>query len=165
MKHKKPVMIAGVTVVAVAGWALFRPELLFIDRHVNEAFSELSTANAAPRSVRSLAQGQFQGIAHPTSGSASIHAMEDGKRMLRLTDFETSNGPALHVYLVAASDASDNAAVTRAGFIDLGPLKGNKGNQGYELPASFDLERHRAVTIWCSRFGVNFGTAPLAVSR
>ena len=27
--------------------------------------------------------------------------------------------------------------------------------------AGVDLEKHRSVTIWCRRFGVNFGTAPL----
>jgi hypothetical protein len=65
------------------------------------------------------------------------------------------------VYLVAANDAADSATVTRAGFVELGPLKGNIGDQNYELPASVDLERYRAVTIWCKRFSVNFATAPL----
>ena len=78
-----------------------------------------------------------------------------------LTDFETSNGPDVHVYLVAADDALDSAAVTRAGFVEVGPLKGNIGDQNYELPASVDLGRYRAVTIWCKRFSVNFATAPL----
>jgi len=41
-------------------------------------------------------------------------------------------------------------------------LKGNKGDQNYVLPASADLGKYRAVTIWCARFGVNFGTAPLS---
>jgi Electron transfer DM13 len=51
--------------------------------------------------------------------------------------------------------------VTRAGFLHLGPLKGNIGDQNYDVPADADLEKHRAVTVWCRRFGVNFGTAPL----
>ena len=35
-------------------------------------------------------------------------------------------------------------------------------DQNYDLPADLDLAKYRAVTIWCQRFGVNFGTAPLA---
>jgi hypothetical protein len=43
-------------------------------------------------------------------------------------------------------------------------LKGNIGDQNYELPANADLAKYRAVTIWCKRFSVNFGTAPLSSS-
>jgi len=67
----------------------------------------------------------------------------------------------LHVYLVAAADAKDNEAVTKAEVVDLGSLKGNIGDQNYDLPANADLAKYRAVTIWCKRFSVNFGTAPL----
>jgi hypothetical protein len=62
---------------------------------------------------------------------------------------------------VAAKDATDNDTVTRAGFVEIGSLKGNIGNQNYELPSETDLSKYRAVTIWCKRFSVNFGTAPL----
>lgn len=41
-------------------------------------------------------------------------------------------------------------------------MKGNKGDQNYELPAGVDLGTHRAVSIWCARFSVNFGAAALA---
>jgi hypothetical protein len=92
---------------------------------------------------------------------ATVFQLADGKKTLRLTNFETSNGPDVHVYLVAATDAKDNDAVTKAGFVDLGSLKGNIGDQNYELPANADLAKYRAVTIWCKRFSVNFGTAPL----
>ena len=80
---------------------------------------------------------------------------------MRLTNFETSNGPDVHVYLVAAEDAKDDATVKYAGFIDVASLKGNIGDQNYDLPANADLTKYRAVTIWCKRFSVNFGTAPL----
>jgi hypothetical protein len=80
---------------------------------------------------------------------------------VRLTAFETSNGPDVRVYLVAAHDASDNETVTRAGFIDLGAMKGNRGDQNYEVPANIDLSQYQAVTVWCRRFSVNFATAPL----
>ena len=87
--------------------------------------------------------------------------LADGKQVLRLTDFKTSNGPDVHVYLVAAEDAADNATVKSAGYIDLGSIKGNEGDQNYALPVGTDLAKYRAVTIWCARFNVNFATAPL----
>jgi hypothetical protein len=65
------------------------------------------------------------------------------------------------VYLVAAPDAPDNETVERAGFVELGKLKGTQGDQNYDIPSGVDLEKYRAATIWCYRFSVNFGTAPL----
>jgi hypothetical protein len=43
-------------------------------------------------------------------------------------------------------------------------MKGNQGDQNYEVPETVDLAKYRAVTIWCRRFGVNFATAPLTAS-
>jgi len=108
-----------------------------------------------------LGKGNFRGLAHETKGLAAMYHLPDGKRVLRLTSFETSNGPDVHVYLVAAEAANDNATVKQAGFIDLGSLKGNKGDQNYEVPADADLNKYKSVSIWCARFGVNFGAASL----
>ena len=87
--------------------------------------------------------------------------MGDGTRVLRLTSFSTSNGPDVRVYMVAADDAKDVATVQQAGFIDLGVLKGNIGDQNYSLSSDLDLAKYRAVSIWCKRFSVNFGAAAL----
>ena len=149
---------AGLLVLIVAGagaWYAFRPERLFINQKVNEQFPTASAAS------NQLASGQFHSGAHETKGMATVFQLADGKKTLRLTNFETSNGPDVHVYLVAAPDAKDNDTVTKAGFLDLGSLKGNIGDQNYDLPANADLAKYRAVTIWCKRFSVNFGTAPL----
>lgn|SRR6478672_2242349 len=155
---KKLVVAVVVLIVAGAAWYAFRPERLFINQRVNEQFPTASAANSATTKV---ASGQFHNGAHETKGMATVLQLADGKKTLRLTDFQTSNGPDVHVYLVAAEDAKDNDTVTRAGFIELGSLKGNIGDQNYELPANTDLSKYRAVTIWCKRFSVNFGTAPL----
>jgi hypothetical protein len=109
-----------------------------------------------------LYTGEFHGVAHETRGVATIYQLPDGKRILRLTDFETSNGPDVQVYLGMALDANDNETVTKAGFVGLGSLKGTTGDQNYDLPGDLDLSQYRSVTIWCRRFGVNFATAPLA---
>jgi hypothetical protein len=149
-------VILLVLIIAVAGaWFAFRPDRIFTNQRVNEQFP---TASAA---TNQLASGQFHSGAHETKGMATVFQLADGKKTLRLTNFATSNGPDVHVYLVAAEDAKDSAAVTNAGFVDLGTLKGNIGDQNYELPANADLAKYRAVTIWCKRFSVNFGTAPL----
>jgi Electron transfer DM13 len=96
---------------------------------------------------------------------ATIHQLSDGKRLVRFTTFETSNGPDVRIYLVAAEDATDNETVTRAGFVDLGAMKGNRGDQNYEVPTNIDLGQYQSVTVWCRRFGVNFATAPLTPQK
>lgn len=156
MKRKK--LIYGVAVVlAIALWAGFRPERLFVNARVNEAMP----AGLSNISQTVLSSGSFHSVAHESRGTASIYQLADGRRILRFTNFETSNGPDVHVYLIAANDASDSETVKKAGFLELGSLKGNIGDQNYDLPADADLAKYRAVTIWCKRFSVNFGTAPL----
>ena len=152
----------GLVVLAIA-WYAFRPELLFINNSVAESFPVASVAATTPDAgsdPKQLAMGQFKGYAHETQGNADVYEV-NGKRVLRLTNFKTSNGPDVHVYLVAAPDAKDDATVKRAGFIDLGSMKGNMGDQNYDVPGTADLDKYQAVTIWCARFNVNFGTAPL----
>lgn len=151
---KKSLVVLVVVIAAIAAWYAFRPERLFINQRVNEQFPT-TAANAK------LATGVFHSGAHETKGAAAVFQLADGKKTLRLTDFATSNGPDVHVYLVAVDDAKDNDTVTKADFVDIGTLKGNIGDQNYELPANTDIAKYRAVTIWCKRFSVNFGTAPL----
>ena len=159
MSNKLKVVVLVLILAGFGAWYAFRAERLFINQKVNEQFPTESAAS------NQLATGQFHNGAHDTKGMATVFQLADGKKTLRLTNFETSNGPDVHVYLVAAQDAKDNEAVTKAGFVDLGSLKGNLGDQNYELPASADLAKYRAVTIWCKRFSVNFGTAPLNSSK
>jgi hypothetical protein len=123
--------------------------------------AQTSASTPAASSPGILARGKFHSVAHETRGIATLLRLADGSRILRLTEFATSNGPDVRVYLVAADDASDNATVKRAGFIELGKLKGTDGDQNYDVPADLDLSAYRAVTIWCKRFSVNFATAPL----
>lgn len=160
---KKSLLIVLGLVVASIGWYAFRPERLFINEEVNESFPAVGVQNS--NMPEPLSYGMFRGVAHDARGTATIYKFADNKRVLRFTDFETSNGPDLNVYLVAAEDAKDNETVTKAGFIQLGSIKGNKGDQNYDVPADLDLNKYKAVTIWCRRFGVNFATAPLMVKN
>src|SRR3954465_5251469 len=138
----------GAIAAVAAGWILFRPELLFVNARANEAFpSAAATQPAAavqtgPASAAAasavLARGNFHSVAHESKGTATIHRLDDGTRVLRFTEFMTSNGPALRAYLLAADGAGDSVAVTTAGFVDLGALKGNVGDQNYEIPGNVD---------------------------
>ena len=119
---------------------------------------------SAQEKTQALETGTFHGKVHATSGRATIYREADGRLVLRLTNFKTSNGPDVHVVLIAAKDAADDANFLKSSTqsVELGPLKGNEGDQNYDVPAGTDLEKYKAVSIFCERFSVNFGAAPLA---
>ena len=165
---------AGVALLFYLAFAVFGVQALFYDREVNEDFVAVAPTaeeQASPDSTSSttseqvtpvrISTGEFHAVTHPGTGDAIVYRREDGSYVLRLENLDIFNGPALYVYAVAAEDANDNATVLEAGFLNVGPLKGNQGNQTYELPADFDPEKHRSISVWCQRFSVNFATAPL----
>ena len=112
---------------------------------------------------KTLETGTFHGKVHQTSGRATIYQEPDGKLILRLTNFKTSNGPDVHVILVALKDADDDANFlkTNTERVELGKLKGNEGDQNYTIPGGTDLSKFQAVSIYCERFDANFGAAAL----
>ncbi|MDX1659852.1 MAG: DM13 domain-containing protein [Nitriliruptorales bacterium] len=116
--------------------------------------------SAMPEEPTTLATGTFQDRSHPTTGT--VRVVTDGaRRVLRIEDLRTDNGPDLNVYLVpAAPDAP--AGELGSDFVDLGDLKGNIGDQNYEIPDDVDLDRYSTVVIWCVRFSTAFGAAGLA---
>ncbi len=120
--------------------------------------------NAQNSGAKTLETGTFHGKVHNTSGRATIYREPGGKLVLRLTNFKTSNGPDVHVILIAARDADDDANFLKSSTarIELGALKGNEGDQNYEIPAGTDLSKFQTVSIYCERFNANFGAAPLA---
>ncbi len=113
--------------------------------------------------AKTLETGTFHGKVHQTSGRATIYQEADGKLVLRLTNFKTSNGPDVHVILVALKDADDDANFLKNGTerVELGKLKGNEGDQNYRIPAGTDFAKFQTVSIYCERFNANFGAAPL----
>ena len=158
---KKWKIVVPVVVIALfAIWYAFRPERLIVNQRVQEKFPGHETSSSS--NPQALESGSFHSILHPTQGTATVYRLEDGSHVLRFTNFSTSNGPDVHIYMVAANDANDAATVLHAGFIDLGSIKGNTGDQNYTLGPDVDLSKYRAVSVWCKRFSVNFGTAPLA---
>jgi hypothetical protein len=123
-----------------------------------------ATATATfAQSSTPIQTGTFHGQVHSTSGRASIYEGSGNKLTLRLTKFKTSNGPDVHVLLIAANDAQDNDNFLKNNVerVELGKLKGNEGDQNYDIPAGTDLAKFHTVAIYCERFNANFGTAPL----
>ena len=120
---------------------------------------------AQEKDAKVLAKGEFHNAEKASSGTATVYQLADGKRILRLSDFATDNGPDLHVRLIVADDAKDTASVAKADYVEVAKLKGNKGAQNYELPEKVDLDRYRVVSIWCNRFSVNFAAAPLTAAK
>jgi Electron transfer DM13 len=149
--------IIGVPVLVGAWWA-FQPEKLFINQRVNEAAP--AGLSAEPEA---LFTGKLEGKIHPTSGRATIYRAADGKRYLRLSDFTTSNGPDVHVLLARAEDKTLEQEIVKGDLdgVELGLLKGNQGDQNYDLPATADLNQYQAVVIYCERFHAVFGVARL----
>jgi len=91
---------------------------------------------------------------HKAEGITKVINLADGRTFLRLENLKTTNGPDLYVYLSVGKDPSD--------IVNLGRLKGNIGNQNYEIPAGTDLSKYDTVLIWCKAFSTLFGSAKLS---
>lgn len=158
LSRKKWILVViGITGVLGAWWE-FRPEKLFINQKVNEA-----APVALSSEPEALYTGRLEGKAHQTSGRATIYKTAEGKTYLRLSDFTTSNGPDVHVLLVKAEDKALEQEIVKGNLesVELGSLKGNQGDQNYDLPATADLNQYQAVAIYCERFHAIFGVARL----
>ncbi|MGY1619692.1 DM13 domain-containing protein [Geodermatophilus sp. SYSU D00691] len=170
------VVLAAVTLV----W--FQPQKLFYDQRVDEALPSVAagetdgtepqadgsgtadpTEPPAPTGPVELASGTFVSREHETVGTARVLQLPDGQVIIRFEGFETSNGPVLVVWLsqntaTGPDDAFDDE------YLDLGPLKGNIGDQNYVVPEGVDAASFTSVVVWCDRFNVSFGAADLSPS-
>lgn len=179
-------------VVVVVGLALFQPWLLFVDERVDEdlpddvaATDSAGLADEAPTQASTdapadaatseapawteLARGEFIDAEHGTRGTARIVRAGDGDRQLWLEGLDTSNGPDLHVWITDRESGGgcegcfDSWGIYDDGaYVALGELKGNQGDQRYDIPDDARLGEMRSVVIWCDRFNVAFGTAAIA---
>ena len=180
----------SVVVTAVVGWFLLSP--LFIDEVVDGQFPGVPTPLAlsemsdevleaargmpdkamqdakdemtAPGAPVVLAAGAFRDAdaVHRGSGNAGLYRLADGNHVLRLENLDVTNGPDLHVLLVRHPGPDSSSDVTHGNYVDLGPLKGNIGNQNYAVPPGIDPASFGSVVVWCKAFGVLFSAAPLA---
>lgn len=171
----------AVLVVLLAGGAFglywFQPWALFTNTTVNEPVPSVASPaepgmhepgmKGSPRPSSPAAQppqiahGGFVSHEHTTSGTARMLRLADGSYVLRLEDLKTSEGPDVRVYLSARNAGAVESGLG-GGAIELGHLKGNKGDQNYAVPSGTDLSGLRSAVIWCKRFSVSFGAADLA---
>lgn len=158
LSRRRWVLAAVGLPVLLAAWWAFRPEKLWINQKVNESAPFASSGDPQP-----LYTGRLEGKAHQTSGRATIYQTPDGKQYLCLTDFTTSNGPDVHVLLGRSDDENLKQELVKDQLdsVEVGSLKGNQGDQNYDLTGSVDLEKYNAVVIYCERFHAVFGLARL----
>ncbi|MYC36633.1 MAG: hypothetical protein F4X66_06930 [Chloroflexi bacterium] len=125
--------------------------------------AEMMAQPAATNQVEAVAMGSFKDADafHRGSGTATIYRTPDGSEVLRLEDLNVTNGPALHVVLSTHPDPERSEQVKQEGYVDLGDLKGNRGNQNYPIPAGVDTSIHKSVVIYCYPFAVVFSVATL----
>jgi hypothetical protein len=156
-RRKWILAIVGLPILVGVWWA-FRPEKLWINQKVDEPVPFAATTDPQP-----LYTGRLEGKAHQTSGRGTVYKTSDGKQFLRLTDFSTSNGPDVHVILARSDDENLTQEIVKGQLdrVELGSLKGNQGDQNYDLPASVDLHKYNAAVIYCERFHAVFGVARL----
>jgi hypothetical protein len=187
---KKNIGIAAVVLgipALLAAWWLISP--LFFDNEVNEEFpmsagaeipddmtqedveEEMVEAAKSPDVEEEepmpettsdpviLQTGTFQDADefHMGSGTATLYELDDGSKVLRLENFEVTNGPDLHVLL----STSNKPGESLGDYIDLGSLKGNLGEQNYEIPNDADADSFGSVVIYCQPFHVLFSFASL----
>ena len=169
---RKPVtwvVLVVLTVGLVVGLVLFEPWRAFTSSHVDEALPTAAPPAAeqavddAPAGPAELAKGTFVSGEHDTSGTARVLRLPDGERILRLEGFSTSDGPDVRVWLSTTKAGADWGAFDDGRVVQLGQLKATDGNHNYAIPAGADLEGLRSAVIWCDRFNVAFGSAPLAL--
>ena len=168
---------------AAAGLYWFQPWRLFTDTVVNETLSvpAVPTSSAAgtpaapapsatgtpaaePAAAVVVSTGSFITHEHETSGTARLVRNPDGSHQVELADLDTSDGPDLRVWLTdqKVREGSAGWRVFDDGkWVELGRLKGNRGDQVYPLPAELDPADFRSLSIWCKRFAVSFGAAAL----
>jgi hypothetical protein len=58
-------------------------------------------------------------------------------------------------------DALKDFSLSAVRNVDLGEIKGNIGDQSYQVSTDVDLQRFNRVAIYCERFHANFGSATL----
>jgi Electron transfer DM13 len=149
-----PVVTGGVTAAEIE-------QVMTIMAKTNEEMTEdIPVMSAEPTLLASGSLRDGESF-HKGSGGVTIYQLEDNSYLLRLENLNVTNGPALHVYLSEHANPMNGNDVNTSGFVDLGDLKGNMGNQNYEIPAGTDLSEIKSVVIYCKTFSVVFSVASL----
>ena len=107
-----------------------------------------------------LSSGNVISVGHEGEGIA--HVVELGnsnEHILRFENLDVLNGPDLRVLLSENTNVRQSEDLGE--YIEIGKLKGNKGNQNYEIPSDIDISKYKTVVIYCKPFHVVFNVAEL----
>ncbi|RNL60632.1 hypothetical protein EFK50_20170 [Nocardioides marmoriginsengisoli] len=166
---KRAVLVVVVAVLAIGVWQ-FEPWRLFTSSEIDEAVPTAhptGNATAVPSAAATpttLSTGDFVDAEHDTSGTARIIELADGRRFLRLEGLASSDGPDLHVWLSDRKPGGSWFKYDDGEYLRLGELKATHGNQNYPIPEGADLAAYRSAVIWCDKFNVAFGAAPVSLA-
>ena len=133
-------------------------------RPANAGAGQSADAASEPTGLVLLGSGQFGAVdaIHKGEGTATVFRLPDGQLVLRLENFRVTNGPDLYVYLSAHPAPREGRQLHEGPALEVARLKGNVGNQNYELPAGVGLTGLRSIVVYCKQFSVVFSTAELA---
>ena len=129
---------------------------------VDQAMEEPMSAVMADATVIKAGEFTDADSRHKGQGTGKIYRLADGSHVFRVESFRVTNGPDLHVILSPDPDPRSREAVKEAGYVDLGKLKGNIGNQNYPIPEGIDTSIFNSAVIYCKPFHVIFSVAALS---
>ena len=99
--------------------------------------------------------GTFSGLSnHLATGSVSVVKEGDGYVIVLGEDFMFDGAPDPKVALGKDGEYDPST------LIEL--LRSNSGTQSYQVPAGIDVEAFNEVYIWCEKFSVGLGVAPIS---
>lgn len=123
----------------------------------------IGVAMADTMGAKILGSGSFKGAdaGHKGGGIAKLVQSKDGKVTLDLSNFKSTNGPDLKVYLVKTDKIMSASDVTGNEFLSLGALQSPEGDQSYTLPEGVNPAEFGSVVIFCQQYSVLFSAASL----
>jgi Electron transfer DM13 len=116
-----------------------------------------------PPEAVGILTGKFTVIdaVHRATGVITFYRLPDDSLVLRLEEFEVTNGPGLVLYL--SSNAEPEMIADLSGVAteyQIGPLVGSQGDQQFVIPQELNLDPYRSVVIVSEPLGMIYSVAP-----
>lgn len=132
-KYRLLIIVSAIAAAACLWW-LFRPELLFIDKHVNES------APAAIAEIQPLFTGSLHAHGDAPETAGRVNVLKTGDRLqLEISNLHSKAGTSFEVALALAAD---QASQTRA----LGKIV-IAGDQTLTIPPGIDPAINKTVLL------------------
>lgn len=162
---KKIIGLVGVLILGVVLY-LFQPWKLWTSVELNEELpnqivqqEKVTSVTETTKEPKLLKKGSFISLWHTTTGEAHIYELSNGKRILRLENLVSSDGPDVKVVITPIKNATEGWE--KYDYFKLGSSKATHGNVNYDIPDNIKLEEMGTVVLWCERFNESFGAASL----